>query len=80
MPNQPISMSDLANQIRDLKIQNTAQTALIAALLKGSEIDEEMVHGLLETIIDPENDIIGNDQMARAMHFAQTTLKLSRGR
>lgn len=77
---QSISMADLANQIRDLKIQNSAQAALIAALLQGSDIGEETIHDLLEKIIDPREDIIGNDQIARAMHFAQTTLKLARGR
>lgn len=66
-------MSDLAKEIRDLKFRSKAQTALIAALLKGTEIGAKDIHGLLGKALHSDEDVVENDQIALAMDFAQST-------
>jgi len=79
MSQKPISSSDLAAEIQDLKLRNLALMAVVASLPGAGGIDPEQPHELLEkALIDPKLDVVGNDQIARAMHFVQATLELAR--
>lgn len=78
MTQQPISMLGLAEDVRDLRMAVAGLTAIIAALPETATIDAERVREILPSLIDPKADVVENDQIARAMHFAQITLKLGR--
>lgn len=80
MSQKPITISDLAAEIHDLKLRNLALMAVVASLPDAGGVDPEQPHDLLKkALIDPKLDVLGNDQIARAMHFVQTTLELARG-
>lgn len=76
MTPQPISMQDLANEVRDLRLQVNSLTALLVALPESVWIDNEKARRALDKIIDPSLDKIEGDQIARAMAVIQSVTEL----
>lgn len=74
----PPSENFTSENVRDLRLALAGIVAVLASLPQTAEADPEQVRRTLESLIDPKADIIRNDQIARAMHFAQTTLALAR--
>jgi len=74
MPDQFNKPMTQAEEIRDLKLRNYALLALIAALPSTADINVDRARAALDSIIDPADDILDNDQVARAMHFIQVVL------
>lgn len=80
MLQKPMSMAELSAEIHDLKLRNLALMAVVASIPGAGSVDPEQPHELLKkALIDPKLDVIGNDQIARAMLFVQATLELARG-
>jgi hypothetical protein len=73
---QPISMQDLANEVRDLRLRVNSLTALLVALPESVWIDNEKARSALDKIIDPALDKIEGDQVARAMAVIQSVTEL----
>ena len=75
----PLSMSDRAAEEADLRLQILALTAVVAALPGAGEVDVDRVRAIIGASVDPKGDESGMEKIARALHFAQETLKVARG-
>jgi len=71
MTSKPISIEDLATQVRDLQSQINGLTALLAAMPEAQPIENEKARAVLDKLIDSSQDKHGGEQIARAMWIVQ---------